>query len=138
MANYSDGAGDFNSDGGGDLQTHRQHSDDGRDFEHTANHSDGGGDFDDIPRALLALFVMLTTANFPDVMLPAYRDSRAACFFFIAFLVLGRVLERSKVEQSKRGQSKVEQSTEEQIKVEQSKVEQSKVEQSTVEQSRTE
>ena len=33
--------------------------------------------------------MLLTTANFPDVMLPIYKSYRAASFFFIIFLVLG-------------------------------------------------
>ena len=35
------------------------------------------------------MLICLTTANFPDVMLPAYDKSRASSLFFIVFLVLG-------------------------------------------------
>ena len=35
------------------------------------------------------MLVLLTTANFPDIMLPAYEKSRAASLFFIAYLLLG-------------------------------------------------
>ena len=39
--------------------------------------------------ALLSLHILLTTANFPDVMLPVYDLHRSASFFFVAFLVIG-------------------------------------------------
>jgi len=46
------------------------------------------GAFDTIPDALLSLTVLLTTANFPDVMLPAYDQSRAVAIFFVSFLLI--------------------------------------------------
>jgi two pore calcium channel protein len=33
--------------------------------------------------------ILLTTSNFPDVMLPAYNASRVNCVFFILYLVFG-------------------------------------------------
>jgi hypothetical protein len=54
--------------------------------------ADGGGDFDDMGSALLCLFVLLTTSNFPDVMLPAYDGARVSCLFFVAYIVLGLFL----------------------------------------------
>jgi two pore calcium channel protein 1 len=35
------------------------------------------------------LTILLTTTNFPDVMLPAYHASTFYVFFFIAYLILG-------------------------------------------------
>jgi two pore calcium channel protein len=35
------------------------------------------------------MVILLTTANFPDVMLPSYNMNRAACIFFIFFLLFG-------------------------------------------------
>lgn len=35
------------------------------------------------------MIILLTTANFPDVMLPAYNASRANCLLFILFLMIG-------------------------------------------------
>jgi two pore calcium channel protein len=39
-----------------------------------------------------SVFVCLTTSNYPDVMLPAYKNSRFLFFFFFSFLVLGLFL----------------------------------------------
>lgn len=35
------------------------------------------------------MLILLTTANFPDVMLPAYNESFYWCLYFVSFLVLG-------------------------------------------------
>jgi hypothetical protein len=35
------------------------------------------------------MLILLTTANFPDIMLPAYNNSRFSCLFFIFYLMLG-------------------------------------------------
>ena len=51
-----------------------------------------GSPFETVPRALVNLFVLLTAANFPDVMLPAYQENRLAALFFVAFLILGLFL----------------------------------------------
>ena len=39
--------------------------------------------------ALFNLLILLTTSNFPDVMMPAYTAHRSAFFFFFAFLLIG-------------------------------------------------
>ena len=39
--------------------------------------------------AYLNLFVLLSTANNPRVMVPAYHHSRPSCLFFVSFLCLG-------------------------------------------------
>ena len=44
--------------------------------------------FGSLPRALDSLLVLLTTANFPDVMLPSYAHSRATALFFVPFLLV--------------------------------------------------
>lgn len=36
-----------------------------------------------------SMFILLTTANFPDVMLPAYNANRWYCLYFISFLIIG-------------------------------------------------
>jgi len=38
------------------------------------------------------MFVLMTTSNYPDIMLPAYQDNRLNAIFFISFLVIGLFL----------------------------------------------
>jgi hypothetical protein len=42
-----------------------------------------------LPSASWQLLILLTTANYPDVMMPAYTRTRVSFLFFGAFLVLG-------------------------------------------------
>ncbi|XP_074641111.1 two pore calcium channel protein 1-like isoform X2 [Tubulanus polymorphus] len=44
--------------------------------------------FDTIWTSFISLFVLLTTANYPDVMMPAYNNSRWSCIFFIIYLAV--------------------------------------------------
>jgi len=46
-------------------------------------------EFGNFYRAWISLFTLLTTANYPDVMLPAYHHTIASFLFFAAFLILG-------------------------------------------------
>ncbi|XP_023674431.1 two pore channel protein 1 isoform X4 [Paramormyrops kingsleyae] len=42
--------------------------------------------FNSLENSIVSLFVLLTTANFPDVMMPAYSKNRWSCVFFIVYL----------------------------------------------------
>ncbi|KAM7391874.1 hypothetical protein PAMP_022525 [Pampus punctatissimus] len=42
--------------------------------------------FKTLEDSLVSLFVLLTTANFPDVMMPSYSKNRWSCVFFIVYL----------------------------------------------------
>ncbi|KAH9525524.1 Two pore calcium channel protein 1 [Bulinus truncatus] len=44
--------------------------------------------FKTIQNSFVSLFVLLTTANYPDVMMAAYNESRYYCVFFIIYLSL--------------------------------------------------
>lgn len=47
------------------------------------------GSFDHVGIGFIRLFVLVTTENYPDVMLPAYRENKRSFVFFGVFLVFG-------------------------------------------------
>jgi hypothetical protein len=50
---------------------------------------EGVQSFDSVYNGFFSLLVLMTTANFPDVMLPSYRENRIYALFFILYLVIG-------------------------------------------------
>ena len=53
----------------------------------------GTTNFDTFPDTLYNLFVSLTTSNYPDVMMPIFKENRMASLYFISFMaVVGLVL----------------------------------------------
>ena len=48
--------------------------------------------FGSVAHSLQTMFILLTTSNFPDVMLPVYQHHRSSSLFFIAFLLLGFIM----------------------------------------------
>ena len=46
-------------------------------------------EFSSLGQSIGSMEVLLTTANWPDVMMPAYDNSRWAFVFFGIFIVLG-------------------------------------------------
>ena len=45
--------------------------------------------FKDISSSFYSMMILLTTANFPDVMLPAYQKEYFNVIFFVIYLILG-------------------------------------------------
>ncbi|OQR95878.1 Cullin-associated NEDD8-dissociated protein, partial [Thraustotheca clavata] len=50
---------------------------------------EGEAQMPNIYEASWHFLILLTTANFPDIMMPAYNDNRLICLFFIFFLCFG-------------------------------------------------
>lgn len=48
--------------------------------------------FDGFGNGFYSMLVLMTTANYPDVMLPAYQLSCFNCLFFIVFLLMTKFL----------------------------------------------
>jgi hypothetical protein len=49
---------------------------------------EGVEQFDTFYNGFFNMFIFMTTANYPDVMLPAYRRNRITAIFFIVYEIL--------------------------------------------------
>ena len=49
---------------------------------------EGRDSFSNIVEAMWTLWICVTTANYPDVMMPSYNDSRVTIIFFVSFMVI--------------------------------------------------
>eukprot|EP00658_Telonema_sp_P-2_P029994 TRINITY_DN2272_c0_g1_i1.p1 TRINITY_DN2272_c0_g1~~TRINITY_DN2272_c0_g1_i1.p1 ORF type:complete len:905 (+),score=207.46 TRINITY_DN2272_c0_g1_i1:120-2834(+) len=54
-----------------------------------AGSPEGSKYFGSFGDGLWNLLILLTTANNPDVMMPAYNDNRSAAIFFVSFVLIG-------------------------------------------------
>lgn len=54
--------------------------------------NEGSQYFSDFSESCMSLLILLTTANYPDVMMPIYSEVRSASLFFVSFLVIGQLL----------------------------------------------
>ena len=59
------------------------------DIGNVTNRTEGFRYFEDLGMGLINMIVLLTTANHPDIMLPAYREHRLYSLYFISYLVIG-------------------------------------------------
>mmetsp|Transcript_28572 Transcript_28572/g.35351 ORF Transcript_28572/g.35351 Transcript_28572/m.35351 type:complete len:150 (-) Transcript_28572:1401-1850(-) len=50
---------------------------------------EGVENFSTLDDSFFYMFVLLTTSNFPDIMLPSYGQQRHYSFFFIIYLTIG-------------------------------------------------
>jgi H+/Cl- antiporter ClcA len=50
---------------------------------------EGATNFVSFKESYISMLTLLTTANFPDVMLPAYQKNFFTMFFFITYLLIG-------------------------------------------------
>eukprot|EP00927_Polykrikos_kofoidii_P083475 TRINITY_DN8554_c0_g1_i1.p1 TRINITY_DN8554_c0_g1~~TRINITY_DN8554_c0_g1_i1.p1 ORF type:complete len:758 (-),score=68.32 TRINITY_DN8554_c0_g1_i1:365-2638(-) len=57
-----------------------------------AKTTEGNEHFNDWSEALASMWILFTTANNPDVWLPAYRENRFSVLFFLFYLVLTLIL----------------------------------------------
>ena len=48
---------------------------------------EGEESFSNLWEGMWTLYIMATTANYPDVMMPAYNDNRLVSLYFIVFMI---------------------------------------------------
>jgi hypothetical protein len=55
----------------------------------SSNHLYNSDDFDTIPVALFNVYVLFTTSNFPNILLPFWPVSNITALYFVGFLLVG-------------------------------------------------
>lgn len=61
-------------------------------FSSSNKRYDSSGYFDDIPQATFNVYVLFTTSNFPDIMLPFWPVTNFTAIYFVGFLLIGLYL----------------------------------------------
>lgn len=50
---------------------------------------EGEAYFSSLLESVYNMFILLTTANYPDIMIPAYEDNKMYALFFVTYLIIG-------------------------------------------------
>ena len=50
--------------------------------------NEGSQSFSNLVESLWTLWICVTTANYPDVMMPAYNSNRLAASYFLIFMIV--------------------------------------------------
>jgi hypothetical protein len=48
----------------------------------------GKRDFSNLIEGCWTLWICITTANYPDVMMPSYNENRLSAIFFVSFMII--------------------------------------------------
>jgi Ion transport protein len=48
----------------------------------------GYENFPNLVEGIWTLWICITTANYPDVMMPSYNDNRLSGIFFVSFMII--------------------------------------------------